>query len=252
MSEARDQRLSAEYYIDADGRMDIEHNGQTYHLVRMLKYDQWAAVALIECEGARHVLKVSRCRGPFERLLAPVMNFVSRHEYRVYQRCDGIQGVPPLGDQIGRNAFLHEYIEGVTLDVNCAVPEEFFEQLEQTVREMHARGVAYVDLAKRENIIVGDDGRPYLIDFQVSFARHGRGPLAWLRSALVRVFQREDKYHLHKHRDRILRGVIPGYDVQYKQRRTPFKHLHRLFLRRPYLFLKRLLVPKHGDTTFYR
>ena len=246
-------RLSADFFIDADGSMDIHHDGKTYRLVRLLKHDQWAAVALMECEGppGRHVLKISRCNGRFERLLAPIMNYISRREYDIYKRCDGIQGIPPLGARIGKNAFLHEYIEGDTLDEHENLPPEFFDELEGIVNRVHERGVAYVDMAKRENVIVGDDGRPYLIDFQISFMRR-RGPFSWLRSALVKRLQREDRYHLVKQRDRMLRRTIPGYQQQYQQHRTLLTHIHRLLIRRPYLAVKRLFVPKHGDTTFHR
>ncbi len=255
MPQTRNLRLSADFFIDADGSMDIHHDGKTYRLVRPLKHDQWAAVALMECEGPpgplRHVLKISRCNGRFEQLLAPIMNYVSRREYDIYKVCDGIQGVPPLGARVGKNAFLHEYVEGDTLDRRDDVLPEFFDQLEDILHRVHERGVAYVDMAKRENIIVGDDGRPYLIDFQISFMRRS-GPFSWLRSALVWTFQREDRYHLVKHRDRMLRRTIPGYRQQYQEHRTLLTRIHCLLIRRPYLAVKRIFVPKHGDTTVYR
>lgn len=64
---------------------------------------------------------------------------------------------------------------------------------------MHERGVAYVDLNKRENIIVRNDGAPALVDFQLHFA----APPWALRLPPVRWLSRElqagDLYHLHKH-----------------------------------------------------
>ena len=70
----------------------------------------------------------------------------------------------------------------------------------ERLREMHVRGIAYVDLHKRENVIVGDDGRPYLVDFQISFdVTHPR--LRWVPGARA-VFDQlcvGDLYHLEKH-----------------------------------------------------
>ena len=60
-------------------------------------------------------------------------------------------------------------------------------QLHDLLREIHRRNVAYVDTNKPENILLGDDGRPYLIDFQISWdldSLLGNNPLTrwWLRT----------------------------------------------------------------------
>ena len=68
-------------------------------------------------------------------------------------------------------------------------------ELQGLLERVHQRGIAYVDLHKRENILVGTDGRPYLIDFQISQYLPQRGPLG----AVLRVLQRCDDYHLSKH-----------------------------------------------------
>ncbi|MFM8951864.1 MAG: hypothetical protein ACKOOF_02200 [Planctomycetaceae bacterium] len=61
--------------------------------------------------------------------------------------------------------------------------------------------MAHVDLHKRENILVDDDGRPHLIDFQISFALPRSNRLAArLCGGLMRLLQRCDDYHLFKHR----------------------------------------------------
>ena len=72
-------------------------------------------------------------------------------------------------------------------------------RLEQILAEVHRRGIAYMDLHKRENVIHGDDGLPYLLDFQVSLYINPRTwcpPLRWLLEAL----QNGDRYSLMKHR----------------------------------------------------
>jgi hypothetical protein len=81
----------------------------------------------------------------------------------------------------------------------------FFPMLEALLRRVHQRGIAYVDLHKRENILVGEDGRPYLIDFQISLQLPLRGPVG----ALLRLLQRCDTYHLAKHlrRGKLEQGI---------------------------------------------
>ena len=60
---------------------------------------------------------------------------------------------------------------------------------------MHERKIVYVDLHKRENILVNERGEPCLIDFQIS--------LAWPRwlpaGPLFALMRRVDEYHLMKH-----------------------------------------------------
>jgi hypothetical protein len=92
------------------------------------------------------------------------------------------------------------FIPGHPLAAGERVGDRFFPAILDLLTAMHRRGIAYVDLHKRENILVGDDGQPYLIDFQISFdATHPR--LRWL-PGIGRVFDllcRSDLYHLAKH-----------------------------------------------------
>lgn len=45
------------------------------------------------------------------------------------------------------------------------VPEQFFFKLYQAVRELHARGVAHLDVGNSGNVLTSKDGNPILIDF---------------------------------------------------------------------------------------
>src|SRR5690606_9213688 len=82
---------------------------------------------------------------------------------------DDISGIPRCLGRWGRTGFVHAYVEGHPLQRHEVVDETFFPRLSALIKTLHARQIAYVDLEKRENILVGDDGRPYLIDFQISF-----------------------------------------------------------------------------------
>ncbi len=110
-----------------------------------------------------------------------------------------------LGDvrvdgRVWRTALARDYVAGHPLGKNEAVGPRFFPLLETLLATMHARGLAYVDLHKRENIIVGNDGKPHLIDFHIGFdaaapcVRHWPG-----LDGLFAILCRSDLYHLAKH-----------------------------------------------------
>ena len=81
-----------------------------------------------------------------------------------------------VGGKLLDNAVAHVYVPGRPLARYDRVPDDFFPRLGRLLAEMHRRKMAYVDLHKRENILVGDDGQPYLIDFQISVALGRRWP----------------------------------------------------------------------------
>lgn len=73
-----------------------------------------------------------------------------------------------------------EYIEGTTLRIAAEElqdRETFFARLRETVQAMHATGVAHGDLKRKENIVVGPDERPYIIDFGIAATRPAVGGL---------------------------------------------------------------------------
>ena len=50
------------------------------------------------------------------------------------------------------------------------IPKEFFLTLEKNVKEMHKRNIVHLDLRNLGNVIMGNDGYPYIIDFQSSIS----------------------------------------------------------------------------------
>ncbi|HEY3246376.1 MAG TPA: hypothetical protein VGM03_23775 [Phycisphaerae bacterium] len=195
-----------------------------YRLVRVFKHDFFAATCLYESGGDRIVVKFGR-QADFAGLpLAWLGRWLVAHECYLYQWLASVPGVPAFRGRIGPNAFAHTYVEGHALERGEHTADAFFDQLTVLIEELHARGVAYVDLEKPENVLVGDDGRPYLIDFQISWPwpakaenqkpkaespertvkRHFSilgfrfSALNWIR----RKLQQGDRYHLLKLRRR--------------------------------------------------
>ena len=170
--------------------------------------------------------------------IPPLAALLARHEADLYDRLAGLPGIPRLVSRPRPDAFLREYVEGETVRATGRIPDGFFAALEGVLRGVHGRGVAYVDLAKEENVLVGADGRPWLVDFQVSLAREG--PLR----ALVARFQREDLYHLSKMRLRRRPDEATPEDRRRVAGRSRLSRLHRATVKKAYNLLTRHLVTR--------
>lgn len=107
------------------------------------------------------------------------------------------------------------------------------------MREMHRRGVAYVDSNTPENVLVGDDGFPYLIDFQIAWRCWPSADHALGRWWLARL-QREDLYHALKHKRRFARESMTSDELTSVRQRSVLIRLHRL-LNHPYRMVRRPL-----------
>src|SRR5437763_1560384 len=130
----------------------------------------------------------------------------ARREAALLRRLAGLPNVPRWSGHVRVNgrplphAVAHDFIPGHPLGDRERVRDDFFPTLRALLAAMHRRGVAYVDLHKRENILVGDDGQPYLIDFQIGLARPGWWPANHEAvEAVLRLAQANDVYHLAKH-----------------------------------------------------
>jgi len=131
-------------------------------------------LTLLGDSGRQAVLKDYRAAGwLMRRWVGPWL--IGREE-KVYRLLEGLPGVPRLLCRLDRYALVVEHVRGRS----CAeypdgsLPAEFFERLREVVEGMHARGVVHCDIKNRGNIVVGEDGQPYIVDFASAFAREGR------------------------------------------------------------------------------
>jgi len=125
--------------------------------------------------------------------------------------------------------FAIEYIDAKPLDHLDAPPPGFFDRLLEVFGGIHARGVAYCDANKQSNILVDAQGRPFVIDFQISIRRHDDWPwpLRTIAAAFVRQAQRADIYHLYKHKRRMAPAELTSEEDQLSRRRGRLHMLHR-------------------------
>lgn len=192
----------------------IELSDGRYGHVRTFKHDFFAATGLYDGPSGRVVLKLGRSRSFLGLPMRWLGEWAADHETDLYRLAEGVPGVPACHGRLGRTGFVHAFVEGHPLQRRERVNDAFFPRLRALLEALHARGMAYVDLEKRENILVGDDGRPWLIDFQISYPgpeldkvinrRQGPGTLhrlfpCGLRRYLFARLMRADHYHLLKH-----------------------------------------------------
>jgi len=230
-------------------RVTIE--GSVFTFESILKDDFFSVNVLYRNpDGVRYVLKLSDFRFIFGVLLRPLAVLFSRREYNIYRMVADIEGVPALGTRHGLRGYFHRYVEGKTLhevaNEGRTLPEDFFEQLRAVLTRLHERRIFYLDLNKSGNIILGDDQKPYLIDFQISFHIKKRSGLAgrW-GDRLFASLIREDVYHLYKHK-RYFQPHLMTPDELALATRTRFNDRLKRYVGEPYRRAKRLMYP-HGS-----
>src|SRR5439155_12745132 len=146
----------------------------------------------------------------------------------------------------GATGFLHEFVPGQPLSKERPVPDRFFEKLLELMAELHRRDIAYVDANKPENILLGEDGLPHLIDFQISWDLHELGDNFINRWWLGRL-QQSDVYHVLKHKKRLRPDQATPEEIAAVKNRGALIRLHR-FITKPYFKIRRSLFQRLKDS----
>lgn len=249
-SQPRQPRLRHPWlYALPDGKLPptVRCAGEEFTLVETFKHDFFAATGLYRGPRGLAVLKMNRVTDFFGLSLRWAGRFLARREIQLYRATADLAGVPALIGPASDTGFMHVFVPGHPLGRREAVSDMFFDQLFELVRTLHARHIAYVDLNKRQNILVGDDGRPYLIDFQISLCLP---PVGWRRSAPVRWllarFQHGDRYHCLKHKRRLRPDLLTPAEYAALDRLSIWIRLHRT-VARPLTHLRRRALRQLQD-----
>ena len=190
--------------------VQVQIGDQNYQQVEIFKHDSWAATAVYENECKENGIEQIVCKFNRQQAigLLPMRwlgNALARREGILLKKLGDLPNVPDHSGPISvdavvqRHVVAHEFIPGGPLQHDNTLDESFFTELRGTLDAVHAKGIAYVDLHKRENILVSDEGKPFLIDFQIGFWRPSWQPAGFLSGWFLKMLQSSDRYHLLKH-----------------------------------------------------
>lgn len=222
-----------------DPPQEVVIAGVTYRHRETFKHDSWAATALYACETGQVVCKFNRCQSIGPIPMRWLGRLLARREKNFLKALSDLPGIPKVYETVtadGRalpNVTAHDFVEGKPLSISSCVSPDFFDRFDLMLQEMHRRRIAYIDLHKQENVIVGDDGAPHLIDFQISF----RVPDQRCLDFVLRILTDCDRYHAYKHRAQ--HGMVkagepalcrPKWICLHRKIAVPFRTMRRRLL----------------------
>ena len=227
--------------------------GAKYRLTRVFKHDFWAATCLytnIDESGrsqkfSKIVVKFGRSQPLAGIPLKWVGKMLADHEESIYARLGGIAAVPQWVARISPICYAMEYIDAIPLDHLESIPVGFFDLLREVFDTVHQRGVAYGDANKKSNILVTQDGKPVLIDYQISIFQNNEWifPLRQIREKFVHYLMNKDLYHLYKHKRRLAPNELTPEEDALSRKRSGIHLLHRKFSK-PYRAMRRGFLKK--------
>ena len=221
----------------------VSIDGYTWHRRKTFKHDFFACTGLYGRDDSpqKLVLKLGRTQSFLGLPMCWLGRMLCRRERKIIDQLRDIDQLPKLLDTFD-NGLAYHYIEGQSLDERPILPDHFFYHLGKLLDAIHRRNICYVDMNKRGNILIGKDHRPYLIDFQISLylPRHWSG-------FLKHAFQKEDRYHLLKHKRRFRPDLLKPDEWERLDRKSLSIRIHRAIggnLRDARRWLLRLLYRK--------
>jgi RIO-like serine/threonine protein kinase len=178
-----------------------------------------AELTLIDHHGRVALLKsFDHTRWLFRWTIARLLTY---REASAYVALDGIRGVPRLLERRGPTAFVVELVDGRSCFA-CRAEEfddTFFEQLSDLLEHIRSRGILHGDVSR--NVINGQDGRPWVVDFGASFmlARH----IPWLRARLTNVGAHYDRRAVAKLKSIVAPQLMSDADRKQLAAPMPFE-----------------------------
>lgn len=194
--------------------------GVRYGLEKCYQHKFATAVGLYRRGEHRVVCKFHRQASFVGIPLDWLGSLMAAYEHENLRRCQGLKGVPRIRETRCAGVVAHDFVPGRSLAHHRRVSDTFFRQLFVLLDEIHDLDIAYVDLEKKDNVLVGDDGQPYLIDFQIAL----RVPALLLRFLppvrwILHRLQRSDHYHVMKHFRRMRPDLLTPSQIERSKRK---------------------------------
>lgn len=198
---------------------------------KLLKKDIFGANFLVETAAGPIVRRDASEAATAVRWLA--RRLLAR-EARALLALVGTDGVPQL-ISVSANRLERDYIVGVPMQEGKPGKIEYFHAAASLLRNLHRRGVVHNDLAKEPNLLVGQDGKPAIIDFQLAWSVKSRG-------RLFRVLAREDIRHLLKHKRTYCPQNLTMREKRILARPALISRIFMATIKPVYLFVTRKLL----------
>lgn len=212
----------------------------SYRLSHIFKNDFFAATALYEYSNNSQeprvptpqqiILKLNRRQHFLGLPLAWLGEMLCSHQISILRHLNHLNATPRFISRYGPTGLIYQYIPGRTLkENNEKLPNDFFDRLLQLLRQIHNAGVVYLDTNKRDNIIIGPDGRPHLVDFQISLHIGKRFLFSRrLAESLRNTLQDADLYHLYKHKRKLAPELLTPDEYPLSRPTSKAIRIHRL------------------------
>jgi serine/threonine protein kinase len=144
---------------------------------------------VIEEGGERAVVKDFSVNGFLFRNIAG--RFLVWREKRAYRKLKGVKGIPAFYGVIKGPALVMEEVPGKDLHLvhqTTGITHQFYSDLYLLIEAIHNAGLAHCDLKRAPNIIAGEDGSPYIVDWSASISKSEFGffPLSLIFNRFVR------------------------------------------------------------------
>lgn len=170
------------------------------------------------------------------------------HEAHALQALQGVDGVPRYLGRPDRCCVAMSFVPGRRArkaDPKMKDNEAFVRQLEQLVARMHARGVVHLDLKHRSNLLVSEQGRPVVLDFESALCFNANRALGRL---LVRLLGSLDRLAVLNWKRRLCPHLFTAAQMR---KATLLHRLRKLWLPRRIVdgLLTVLAGRKHGSTS---
>ena len=146
------------------------------------------------------VIKVPHGRG----LLRWFRVRMLQHEYAAYKKLGRLSMVPQCYGLLDNQYLVLQYINGAPIRQSRPVDtENYFQKMFQAINQIHAAGIAHMDLKKKDNLLVINGNTPCIIDFGAAVIyKPGFHPFNHWRYNLAVRFD-FNAWIKHKYHDRI-------------------------------------------------